>query len=629
MRLLLLFLVLFPGLAFGAGSNVFSSPRDTVRMVSASNEAVAGKVTLGLQFKLAPGWHVYWSNPGDAGLTPAVAPVGQEVFGKLRFPPPELFRQGGVVAYVLPSDVLLPFAARQVGREVTANASWLVCSDVCVPEHAQFSLALNGGVSAEAGLFGGSLIVPSPFPVRVTPDGVLSLNGVTRAQVASAWFFPADPGRVDNDAPQELGFSGGGVRLKLHLLAGAAGLRGVVELTDPSGQMQALEVAPEVVAAGAHVPFVLLAFLGGLVLNLMPCVFPVLAMKAVGFARMGGAEHGHIRREALGYTLGVVVAMLALAGVLLGLRAAGEEAGWGFQLQSPVVVALTGWLIFAVALNLAGVFEVALPGWVGRIPARHSVLSGALAVVVATPCTAPFMGAAVAAALNAPVVTALGIFLALGLGLAAPFLLLALLPRLAAMLPRPGLWMLWLQRVLAVPMLATFLWLGWVVFRQAGAAGVLLFGVGSVVLLLAVTRKKMRPLALASLLVLPFLHAQAGAKPLTLPGAEPYSAARLAVLRGEGRPVFVDLTAAWCVTCLVNEADTLNTASVRADFAAHRVALLVGDWTWKNPQITALLAANGRDGVPLYLYYAPGARAAVVLPQILRPGDVEEVVAGK
>ncbi len=615
-----------PGLAFGASSNVFSSARDTVRLVSQSNAAVQGNVTLGLQFKLAPGWHVYWSNPGDAGFAPAVTPSDGAKFGAITFPPPELLRQGPVVAYVLSGDVLLPFEASKVGNSVNAAANWLVCSDICVPEHATFSLALNGGVSAEAALFGMNPVVPSPFAATITPDGTLRLTGPTRGQVVKARFFPTDSGRVDDDAPQALGFAADGVTLKLKLLAGTSGLRGVVELTDKSGQMQALAVNPAPVAAPAHLPFLLLAFLGGLVLNLMPCVFPILAMKAVGFVRLGGAAHGHIRREALGYTAGVVAAMLVLAGVLLALRALGAAVGWGFQLQSPIVVALTGWLIFGVALNLAGVFEVFAPAWLRHVPAQNSFLTGVLAVVVATPCTAPFMGAAVAAALNAPVLIALGIFFALGLGLALPFLLVAVLPQLAARLPRPGAWMLWLQRVLSLPMLATFLWLGWVLFRQAGMNGVVLFAAGALVLLLAVSVKRLRPVGFAALLVLPFLHGEAGAKTLTLPGAEPYTPARLAALRASKKPVFVDLTAAWCVTCLVNDVDTLSTPPVQAAFARNHVAVLVGDWTAKDPAITALLAENDRDGVPLYLFYAPGAASPVVLPQILTPGIVQAAV---
>jgi len=284
--------------------------------------------------------------------------------------------------------------------------------------------------------------------------------------------------------------------------------------------------------------------------------------------------------------------------------------------------------MLGITLNLAGLFSFYAPAAAGRVSGQHSVLTGMLAVVVATPCTAPFMGGAVAAALIAPVGTALGIFLALGLGMALPFLALALIPWLAHFVPRPGAWMVWLQRVLSVPMFATFCWLAWVLHAQAGAAGLGLFGLGAGLLFLALARKNLRPLALGAVLVLPFLHGQtAAARALTLPGAQPYSEARLAALRAAQKPVFVDLTAAWCVTCLVNEAATLSAPAVQSAFAAHRVTLLVGDWTDRDAGIAALLRANQRDGVPLYLYYAPGSAGPVVLPQILDARVVEAAVS--
>ena len=279
-------------------------------------------------------------------------------------------------------------------------------------------------------------------------------------------------------------------------------------------------------------------------------------------------------------------------------------------------------MIFAAALNLAGLFQFAPPGFIRHVPAQNSFFTGLLAVLVATPCTAPFMAPAVAAALALPAGPALEIFACLGLGLAAPILLLAFLPQLAARLPRPGGWMIWLQRILALPMLGTFAWLAWVLLRQAGAQGLWLLLLGAGFLLLALWRRPVA--AFAVLVLLPFLHVASSAA-LTLPGAAPYSAARLEVLRAQNRPVFIDLTAAWCVTCLVNEHSTLLAPEVQATFAAHNVALLVGDWTDRDPAITALLAANGRAGVPLYLYYPPGA-GAEILPQILAPGLVEKVI---
>ena len=613
----LFLLLLLPHLALAAASNVVASPRDTVRLISATNDAPGGTLRLALEFSLRPGWHIYWQNPGDAGFPPRPTAQPPVVFGALEFPPPQFFAQGTVGAYVLSGHVVLPFMARNVvGGSVTAQAMWLVCADICVPEHAVFTLALPGGASAEAGLFPAPSIVPSPFAATLAPDGTLTVTGPGRTQVAAARFFPLAPGGIVNAAPQPLSFTPSGLVLHLTLDTPGRAMPGVLELTDPSGQMQALRLTPAPAPAPRHPPYWALALLGGLILNLMPCVFPVLAMKACGFARLGGAAHGHIRREALGYAAGVMLSMLALAGVLLGLRAAGVAAFWGFQFQSPVFVACAAWVVFAAGLSLAGLFHFAAPGFTRHMPARHSFFTGLLAVVLATPCTAPFMAPAVAAALALPPFAALEIFFALGLGLAAPVLLLAFIPQLAARLPRPGGWMLWLQRILALPMFGTFAWLGWVLFRQAGTDGLLILLAGAVFLLFVLRRQP--AFALAVLALLPFLHA-APAAALTLPGAQPYSAARLAALRAAGRPVFIDLTASWCVTCLVNEHTTLLAPRVQAAFAARHVALLVGDWTNRDPAITALLERDHRAGVPLYLYYPPGQARGEILPQILSP----------
>ena len=622
MRWLILFLLL-PHLALAAASNEFSSAHGTARLVSESNAAEGGQIRLALEFSLAPGWHVYWQNPGDAGFAPQVQLAAPAEAGALEFPPPEFLLQDGVAAYVLSGHVVLPFTARHVGTQVQATARWLVCSDVCVPEQAHFTLALKGGASVEAGLFKPSTIVPSPFAATLAPDGALRVAGVSAAQVRSARFFPYAPGSIDNAAKQRLGFTPQGLVLKLALTKPGTALAGVLELTDPARQMQALRVEPKLVRGPGHAPYWALALLGGLVLNLMPCVFPILAMKGFAFARLGGAAHGHIRREALGYAAGVMASMLVLAGVLLGLRAAGGAVFWGFQFQSPAFVAVMAWVIFAAGLNLTGLFTLRAPGFIRHVPAQNSFLTGLLAVLVATPCTAPFMAPAVAAALALPPSGALGIFAALGLGLAAPVLVLAFRPHLAARLPRPGAWMVWLQRALAVPMLGTFAWLGWVLWHQAGTPGLVILLLGAGFLAVVLMRRPM--LAVALLVLLPFLHSVPSAA-LSLPGTEPYSAARLAALQAKGRPVLVDVTAAWCVTCLVNEHSTLSSREVRAALEAHRVALLVADWTKRDPAITALLAANHRAGVPLYLYYRPG-EAPEILPQILSPGLVIHTIS--
>ncbi len=270
---------------------------------------------------------------------------------------------------MLSGNVLLPFTAQHVGNSVQASASWLVCSNICVPEQAHFSLPLTGGPSAEAALFTPPQIVPSPFAAHIAPNGTLSVTGATATQVSSARFFPTAQNVLVNAAPQKLSFTSDGLRLKLKLLQPAHGsLSGLLELTDRAGDMQALDLTATPGPDPAQPPYLLLALLGGLILNLMPCVFPILAMKALALARLGGAAGQKIRHEALGYSAGVLVAMLLLGGAMLGLRAFGGSVGWGFQFQSPIFVALIAWVIFAATLNLAGLFELSAPAALGRIP---------------------------------------------------------------------------------------------------------------------------------------------------------------------------------------------------------------------------------------------------------------------
>ena len=396
-------------------------------------------------------------------------------------------------------------------------------------------------------------------------------------------------------------------------------------------------------------------FLGGMILNLMPCVFPVLAMKAMALAR--AAERGRMRGLALSYTLGVLAAFAALGGALVAARAAGQSVGWGFQFASPAAVVGMALVLFAVGLNLSGVFEIGgRMGGLGQgLAARGghagSFFTGLLAVVVATPCTAPFMAAAIGGALAGPPAAGLAVFLAMGAGLAAPMALLAVAPGLGRLVPRPGRWMDLLRQALAFPMYAAAAWLVWVASTEAGPSGVLAAGIGLVLLGFAGwvlglaqrgTGRSARRLGyglatiggvgtvavLAWLAVAPAASAGPSAtvagsvSAAEIPGAEPYSATRLAALRADGRGVFVDMTAAWCITCQVNQRIALSPARVRAAFAADRVAYLVGDWTRQDPAITAYLQAHGRDGVPLYVYYPPGGRTGEVLPQILTPGLV-------
>ncbi len=661
--------------AWAGESAPVRSSRAVVTLVSDTDAVRPGQpLRLGLRMRMAPGWHTYWRNPGDAGVPPELTltlPPGVTA-GDLQWPTPVRLPEGPVMTYGYTGEVVLPVALTP-GPDplhVEATATWLVCEKICVPEEGSFTLDLPGGApapSAEAALFDAAAVRmprPSPFAATVAPDGRLTLRGagLSGAAVREAWFLPAVWGGVENAAPQVLTVGDGAVSLALkpgQAFKADANLAGTVVLRDGGGQETYLSVdavpgaapAPYTNTAAAAVPLaqtLLLALLGGLLLNLMPCVFPVLAMKAMALARLSGAALGEVRRHALSYTAGVMVAFGVLGLALLGLRAAGGAAGWGFQFQSPAFVAAMAWVLFGVGLNLSGVYQVggrlagAGQGLASRGGHAGSFATGALAVLVATPCTAPFMGAAIAAALAAPAAVTLLVFLAMGLGLAAPYAVLALIPAASRLLPRPGAWMDVLRGVLAFPMYAAAAWLVWVVSQQAGPDGVLaalggLLLVGFAAWSLGLAQGSRRPwlgrgAALAAAVVaaalLPALSVasagpvQAASSEAASGGSEPYSPARLASLRAENRPVFVNMTAAWCVSCLVNERVALSPAAVRDAFAARGVAYLKGDWTRGDPVITAYLREHGRDGVPLYVFYPAGAGAPEVLPQILTESAV-------
>ena len=630
-------------------------------------------VRVTLKLELAPGWHSYWLNPGDAGLPPELVltlPEGATAT-PLAFPTPERLPVGPLMDFGYRGTVLLPFSVTvpataqastpQPGERFTlaAEARYLVCERVCIPEEAVLRLEFPVGTPAlsphAATLDAAQAALPrkNPFVAELgLAEGrarlVVSDPVLGPATVRDAEFFPAAQGVLDNPAPQVLRVEPG--RLTLDMTAGATApawpLQGVLAITDGAGRRVGYTIAasqgeppppPAPQAALALWQAVLFAGLGGLILNLMPCVFPILAMKAMALAQLGGAQRRTIRAEAGSYTLGVVASFLALAALLLGLRAAGVSAGWGFQLQSPWFVAVLAWLMLAVGLNLSGVFALGGPVGVGQgLAARGghlgSFATGALAVLVATPCTAPFMAAALGAAFLMPWPATLAVFLALGLGMAAPYALLALFPGLAARLPRPGAWMERLKQFLAFPMYAAAAWLLWVLAQQAGPDGLALGFVGALLVGLAawlaglgarLPRGGAVVAVVAALALLPLLAPAPPRAAAEVPsGAEPWSAVRVAELQAQGRPVFVNMTAAWCISCKVNERVALDTATVQGAFAAGRVAYLKGDWTRGDPAITALLRAQGREGVPLYLLYPAGGGAPKLLPEILTQGIV-------
>ncbi|WP_343895013.1 protein-disulfide reductase DsbD domain-containing protein, partial [Craurococcus roseus] len=529
-RLLSPLLALLLALAAPAGaaeSGAVRSPRATATLVAEADAVEPGQpFRAGLRLRLAPGWHTYWKNAGDAGAAPELAlslPEGASA-GPVEWPAPDRIPYGPLVNFGYKGEVLLPLAVTPPadlapgGRfAIEAEATWLVCEQLCIPEEGRFRLELPVAAAsprpdpALAPLFAAAEAAkprPSPWPARAGLGGnagSLALAGgdFSTATVRDAFFFPETGGLIDNAAPQALSFRGGDLVLRLSRPEGAPGaaeLAGVVALTDSAGRRTAYAVSapvtgavPEGAAPAADataLPRALaLAFVGGLLLNLMPCVFPILAMKAMGLARLSGAALGEVRAHAASYTLGVLATFLLLGGALVGLRAAGAAAGWGFQFTAPAFVAAMAWLMLAVGLNLSGVFAVgggAATGAGGSLARRGghagSFATGALAVLVATPCTAPFMAAAVAAAMAMPPAAALAVFAALGLGLAAPQALLGVFPGLARRLPRPGPWMERLRGALAFPMYGAAAWLAWVLSQQAGPEGLALLLAGAVLL---------------------------------------------------------------------------------------------------------------------------------------------------
>jgi len=675
-----------------AESAAVESPRATVTLISDADAVAPGQsFRVGLRQRLAPRWHTYWKNPGDSGTPPEIElglPEGATA-GEIAWPGPDRLPYGPLVNFGYEDEVVFPIAvtvpeSAMPGQtfSVTAAASWLVCEELCIPEEGSFKLDLpvsgtpapaGGAVAAAFAASDARMPAESPWQARLAVEGAalaLTVEGeaLSPASVEEAFFFPADWGVVEHAAPQALSVEPGRLRLAMtkgQAFDSVAPVAGLLALTDGGGETRWFETVPSVGAASAASEgggalgaiaaraeqlslwqTALFAFLGGLILNLMPCVFPVLAVKATSVAGLSGGALREVRLSGLYYTLGVLVTFVALAGALLAVRAGGGAVGWGFQFQSPLFVAAMSWLLLAVGLNLSGVYEVGLmatragQGLAGKRGHLGSFLTGLLAVVVATPCTAPFMGVALGTALAASPAVAIALFLAMGLGLAAPYALLGVFPHLARLLPRPGLWMVRLRQLLAFPMYASAGWLVWVLAQQAGDRGVMIALAGGLLVALAAwlygiaqhgagRRLVTRGLALAALAamfaLLPQLSGVAApdaTQSTAAAGAERFSNARLAALREEGKPVFVNMTAAWCLTCLVNERTTLATDTVQDAFRANGVVYLKGDWTNYDPEITAYLRGFEREGVPFYAFYPAGGRDPVVLPAVLTEAAV-------
>jgi thiol:disulfide interchange protein len=647
---------------------------------------------VGLRQTIRPKWHTYWKNPGESGLPTEIAwtlPAGTKA-DPIVWPTPSLFDIGGITNYGFHDEAMLlvritPPPDLAGPLKLAAQANWLVCEDVCIPEDGKFELTLPSGATATPAppavrtLFEAArrrVPIASPWPARYgvaksgDPTLIVEAKGLKADTISDVYFFPAEWGAVATMARQNATVSAEGIRIPLRkgdaktaMPEHLAGTLVLTEKTAGGAVRQAFDIsakldpafmpaqAPLAGATGSEhlslVQALLFALLGGLILNLMPCVFPVLAMKAAAFARLAGHEHSEMRRDGLAYTAGVLVAFGIMAAVVVAIRTAVGDVSWGFQFQSPVFSLLIAYLFFIVGLNLSGVFEFGtrLAG-IGHGAASRGGITGAfftgvLAVIVATPCTAPFMAAALGFALSQPAPATMAVLLAMGLGLALPYLALTMIPALQRLLPRPGPWMDRLRQFLAFPMYASAVWMIWVLTQQTGADGVV-YALGGMILIAfaiwllqlgsaAAPATWLRRAAAAAAVLLAFAAtlkiedspataASATGGPtsgVNFEGWERFSRARMAEAVAAGQPVFVDFTAAWCITCLVNERVALETPATRKAFEQAGVVKLKGDWTNRDDEITAVLKELGRAGVPLYLFWAPGADRPKILPQVL------------
>ncbi len=661
--LLLMLALLAPAAARAAPTHIAAS------LVAESAKPAAGsRVTLAFAMRPGKDWHGYWQNPGDAGIETRVAwsaPAGLR-FGPLQYPVPQTLLIAGLMNHVYESDYAelltldLPKGlAPGTILPIAAKLDWLACNPrMCVPETATLTLRLTIGdasVSPESRAQFDRWRAALPRPLAA-PAHFAVAQGRFRLEVplpagataARPYFFALTDGAIDYAAPQTV--TRDGDRLLIETAARPSPpsrVEGVLRL-GPGDGLALVATRGNVAAAAAGAPGggsggggVLLAalggaLLGGLLLNVMPCVFPILSLKALSLARAGGTER-EARGEALAYAAGVIGVCAALGGMLLALRAGGSMAGWAFQLQDARVIAGLMLLVLAIGLNLAGLFELPVIAAGGRLAGAGGIggafWTGALAAFVATPCAGPFLGTALGAALLLPAASAMAIFIGLGLGLALPFLLLGFVPALRARLPRPGAWMDGLRRILAVPMLVTALGLAWVLGRQAAADGMTLGLAAALALALGLWWTGRRQAALragawwpalpgllaAAALIAIVPRAAAPAAAALATGEEPFSETRLAALRTAGRPVFLYFTADWCLTCKVNEKVAIQRQEVARAFAQHRVAVMVGDWTRGDPAITRFLGVHGRSGVPFYLFYPGGGAAPREMPQVLTP----------
>ncbi len=688
--------------AFGDAPSQVETPQGSVELLSEFEAAAPGATQwIGIHFKPKEGWHVYWKNPGDSGLPPKgefESSPGGSRFGPLEFPTPDRIPYGPLVNYGYEGEVLYPAkwsapTDLSLGGNITVTAKlkWLICKSECVPGRATLSLTLpvkdaremTGVSGTHSKLFKSTLrAFPSESRGKIrlvlSPDGERvelafsssEAKALSPAALKRVFFFPEGEYGIASDAKQVVKKTSDGFQLTIprKVKKPVGEIRGVLKIGDEKGFIVSEVIDPKLLAASrasvstvasntassaqsTDTPSLLLmllfALIGGIILNLMPCILPILSIKVLALASQSGLNRSEIRKHGLVFTLGILVSFWCLAGVLLAVRSSGQILGWGFQLQNPIFVGVLALLFFIMALNLFGVFEIGsrLMGTGGKFAAKDgytgSFFTGVLTTIAATPCSAPFMGSALGFALTQPASIAFLVLTVLALGLALPYLLFSFLPAAAKILPRPGVWMKTLKELLAFPLLGTVVWLVWVLGNQTGNDGILLILTAlvtttAVIWLLGMPAirfvpKMSRAILILLLSLLTFgVIASLKIKPrvATLPGGQSgsslvhapwknWSPEAQAAALAAGKTVLIDFTADWCVTCKVNEALVFERTSVKEALSKDSVVALLADWTNGDPAVTEALTKVGRNSVPVYLLYKNGSATPKILPQIL------------
>lgn len=685
-------LLLFPAL----GNAQEEGPHVKAELIAQTDYAVPGQVlTLGLHTEIEEGWHTYWINPGDSGLETKITfsdvPEGVEI-GKIQWPIPSAIPFDTLINYgyehevLYPIDVTIPenFSASQI--TFNADVSWLVCHDICIPESKKLTLTLpvqtSNQPSQQFSLFKDverdlpQLDGVSAYYTKKDKDLIFKFESKENLTTADAYFFPYDWGVLVFSEPQASMNKDNDLYLKAKLDGSNINktIRGVL-VVEQNGERKGYEIIaneidtlvyPSAIMSAQGSPFdtmgedmgddnanrsliviLLSAFLGGMILNLMPCVFPILSMKAMSLISYADKEKGEVKKSGQYYTVGVLVSFAIIGAIIVGFKLAGSHIGWGFQLQSPIFVAVMAIFLFLIGLSLMGFFELgtSLMGIGSRLSSRKghrgSFWTGVLATVVATPCTAPFMATALGATLFLNPLQSFLVFIFLGIGMATPYLALTYNPKLFSLLPKPGRWMNTVKQILAFPMFGFSLWLVWVLSQQVTNGALLIFGfvVLAFVFIIWIEKKSNNIVVhiLSFLLLILILYGVFSLSTMRRTishvqqaieeNYEIFSQEKLQEHLDNNDAVFVNMTAAWCITCLANERVALSTDEVKAAFKSNNIVYIKGDWTNFDQGITDYLKENNRTGVPLYVYY-DGNGKKTVLPQLLTPTIVLEHIKG-